>query len=253
MIVMLAGAGESTRIVYQALAAHFDVPRVIIEQPVPRGQLLKRRIAKLGLATVVGQVAFKTLIVPALTRRSAGRVREIKQAFALNDAPIPAERISNVPSVNDPATISLLRDLRPTVVVVTGTRIISKNVLREVAAPFVNTHVGITPAYRGVHGAYWALVDGRPDACGATVHYVDEGIDTGAILRQVVIRPTERDNFVTYPYLQAAAIIPALVEVVGELLSGTSPQAITARGQSALRTHPTLAQYVYYRLTRGVR
>ena len=30
--------------------------------------------------------------------------------------------------------------------------------LQSVEAIFVNTHVGITPKYRGVHGGYWSLV-----------------------------------------------------------------------------------------------
>ena len=63
---------------------------------------------------------------------------------------------------------------------------------------------GITPLYRGVHGAYWALAEGRRDLCGVTVHRVDAGIDTGEVLAQVLIDPTPQDNFVTYPWLQVA-------------------------------------------------
>ena len=51
--------------------------------------------------------------------------------------------------------------------------------LEAVPAVFLNTLAGITPSYRGVHGAYWALVQRQPDACGVTVHLVDAGIDTG--------------------------------------------------------------------------
>jgi methionyl-tRNA formyltransferase len=253
MIVMVAGTGESTRILYHALARHLDIARVFIEQPVSHRQLLSRRLAKLGWLTVAGQVAFKGTAVPLLARLSRDRVRQIKADFHLDDSPIPPAKVVEVPSVNDSSTVSMLRDLRPTVVVVTGTRIISRDVLREVPAPFVNIHVGITPEYRGVHGAYWALVDGKPQACGVTVHLVDEGIDTGAILGQAVVQPTARDNFVTYPYLQVAAGIPLLVEAVQSLANGAPPRPAPARGSSKLRTHPTLRQYLHYRLTRGVR
>jgi methionyl-tRNA formyltransferase len=65
--------------------------------------------------------------------------------------------------VNSGQTIELLTALRPDV---EGTRIISANVLRRVRVPFVHTHAGVTPMYRGVHGADWALVEKRTDLCG---------------------------------------------------------------------------------------
>ena len=49
---------------------------------------------------------------------------------------------------------------------INGTRIISKATLGCVPAVFINTHVGITPTYRGVHGGYWSLVEGERARCG---------------------------------------------------------------------------------------
>src|SRR5690606_24425483 len=94
-----------------------------------------------------------------------------------------------VPSVNATQCIDLVQKIEPDIVVVNGTRIISKKVLDAVPVSFINTHVGITPKYRGVHGAYWALACGDTDNCGVTVHLVDKGIDTGGILKQAVIAP----------------------------------------------------------------
>ena len=106
------------------------------------------------------------------------------------------------------------------VVVVNGTRIIARRVLEASDAVFINTHCGITPEYRGVHGGYWALYRSDPENCGVTVHLVDPGIDTGGILAQQRIEPGPHDNFVTYPYLQLAAGLPLLVEAVGSALEG---------------------------------
>src|SRR5204862_3523668 len=125
MIVLLGGTGEATRIVFHALEAGGVGPaRAIIEDPVPRSQLVRRRLKKLGPARVAGQLAFQALAVPVLARASRARVREIMREHGLSDAPIPPERVSRVASVNAPETLALLRDLRPTVVVVNGTRII---------------------------------------------------------------------------------------------------------------------------------
>src|SRR5262249_19038049 len=147
-------------------------------------------------------------------RQSEARIAELKSSLALDDAPIDPARLVQVNSANDPETESVLQELKPKVVVVNGTRILSRRLLSSVPAKFINTHAGITPSYRGVHGGYWALVKKDPDACGVTVHLVDEGIDTGLVLGQELIRPTDRDNFVTYPYLQLAAALPLLQTAV---------------------------------------
>jgi hypothetical protein len=45
---------------------------------------------------------------------------------------------------------------------------------------FLNAHPGLLPEYRGADPMCWALQNG--DDLGATVHLLDEGIDTGPIL-----------------------------------------------------------------------
>jgi folate-dependent phosphoribosylglycinamide formyltransferase PurN len=62
----------------------------------------------------------------------------------------------------------------------------------SINSKFVNIHVGITPKYRGVHGTYWALVNNDVENSGVTVHFVDEGIDTGNIINQAIVVPSKR-------------------------------------------------------------
>lgn len=252
-VVMLTGDGESTRIVFHALERAVGVDRVIVERPVPTKQLLKRRAQKLGYATVAGQILFKLVIEKELQLRSRRRAREIKKELDLDDAPLPSDKRLDVPSVNAEETIAALRALSPKVVVVNGTRIIAKRVLEAIDAPFVNTHAGITPLYRGVHGGYWALANGDREHCGVTVHLVDPGIDTGRILGQASIAPTAADSYATYPLLQTAAGIPLLVDAVRAAQRGRLETSPAPEGKSRLWSHPTLAQYVRARLKYGAR
>jgi methionyl-tRNA formyltransferase len=157
-----------------------------------------------------------------------------------------------VPSANSPEAIRLLRGLDPAVVVVNGTRILSRELLRCVPAPFVNLHAGITPLYRGVHGGYWALACGDRQNCGVTVHLVDESIDTGAAIFQQPIEPSADDSFVTYPLLQLGVGLPLLTEAVRQVLAGRLEKRSFPEGPSRLWTHPTLWQYLSHR-ARGVR
>lgn len=243
-IVVLAGPGESTNILFHALDAAFGVHRIIVETPVSQQQLLKRRAEKLGWATVAGQIAFKLLVAGPLGRKSQSRLRALKQQHGLHDQSLPANHTLHVDSVNSPECIAALQELKPDVVVVNGTRIIAKRVLTSVACPFINTHAGITPLYRGVHGGYWALANHDADHCGVSVHLVDAGIDTGGIISQALIHPVEADNFATYPLLQLIAGLPLLVDAVRAALSGTIQLRPAPAGESRLWSHPTLAQYL---------
>lgn len=252
-VVILGGDCEATRIVYNALRRRYTIAKVIIEAPVPRRQLISKRIKKLGMLRVVGQLLFIFTISRWLTRTSRKRVAEILASAGLDCTEIPEEHAVHVDSVNGEEANRLLRNLQPDVVLVSGTRIISKGTLEWASSTFVNMHSGITPLYRGVHGAYWALTERDAASCGVTVHLVDPGIDTGGILAQAVINPTAQDNFATYPALQLAAGIPLLAKVVEDILSGRVETKPPPSGQSRLWSHPTLLQYLWYRITRGVK
>ena len=252
-VVMLAGPGRSTRIVYHALAREFSIHAVIIEDAVARAPFLVRRIKKLGFAAVAGQILFRSLAAPWLARSARQRIAEIKTQWKLDDSPIEPEKIVRVRSVNSPEAIEALKRLDPAVVIVNGTRIISKKTLDAARAVFINTHAGITPRYRGVHGAYWALVEGNRGACGVTVHRVDSGIDTGPVLAQSTIDPSGNDNFATYPLLQLAAGLPELRKAARNAINGGAPALDPPAMESKLWSHPTLWQYFRYRWQKGVR
>jgi folate-dependent phosphoribosylglycinamide formyltransferase PurN len=250
---MLAGHGDSTNIVYHALARDFRVERVLLEDAPARMAFLKRRAKKLGVRKVLGQLAFRAVLVPALQRRARARIDEIARDYDLRRDEPPAAVVQRVSSVNDDETIEALRALAPAVVVVNGTRIISDRVLKAVPSRFINIHTGVTPLYRGVHGGYWALVDGKPRACGVTVHLVDEGIDTGGILAQALIEPTAADSFVTYPYLQVAAALAPLAQCVRQVLEGRVEVVAAPPGPSRLFSHPTAYEYLRNLIATGVK
>ena len=255
-VVMLAGPFRSSTIVYNFLKSRFDLRHVIIESLPSRAEILRNRLRKLGVAAVLGQLCFRSLVVPYLRFASRSRMQQIDSEFQLDLAAIPDRDITNVDSANSPQCVALLRELQPRSIVVHGTRILSPEALNVALGKFINLHAGITPTYRGVHGAYWALSERQPQLCGVTVHVVDEGIDTGAILGQATISPSAEDNFATYERLQVAAGLPLLEEVLRARLNGNGGAVrapVFAGGVSKLWTHPTLAQYLRNRWRQGVK
>ena len=252
-IVLLGREDSQTAIVYNSLRSEFLLAGVIVEDRELCLKFMRRRIKRLGLGKSLGQVAFRLAVVPWLKATSRRRIDEIIGQFGLDASPMPAARLVRVRSVNCEETIQVLQELQPRVVVVSGTRIIAARVLNCVPATFINMHAGITPMYRGVHGGYWALVEHNVDACGVTVHEVDTGVDTGRILGQSRITPNGTDNFVTYGSLQLAAGLPLLKRAIHDVCEGQLQPLAAPIGESRLWTHPTLAEYVYHRVTSGVK
>ena len=60
----------------------------------------------------------------------------------------------------------------------------------------INCHAGKLPFYRGRNILNWALINDEKEF-GITVHYLDEGIDTGDIILQDVYPITDEDDYGT--------------------------------------------------------
>jgi methionyl-tRNA formyltransferase len=73
-------------------------------------------------------------------------------------------------------------------------QIIRKNLRSAAPMGFINCHAGALPFYRGRNPINWALINGE-DRIGVTVHFVDEGIDTGDIITQYFIDVLESDDY----------------------------------------------------------
>ena len=251
-IFMLAGKDEYTAFFYNGLAAEFAIEKVIIEEPYPRDKFIKRRIKRMGLFTVGSQLAFQVLCVPLLRSISAERIKEIKTKKNLSDRPIPSEKRIDVPSINSEECLELIKREQPDILIVQGTRIIGKRLLNAIKGTIINTHAGITPKYRGVHGAYWAMANNDPENCGVTVHLVDPGIDTGGVLFQERIETTPEDNFATYTYTQARTGIELMKKALNAAIAGTL-QVVKGTEESQLHYHPTIWKYLYLRIFKGVK
>jgi folate-dependent phosphoribosylglycinamide formyltransferase PurN len=248
-VVFLTSGNDLGRIAARRLAAAFPDLKIIVEEPLARSVLARRRIKRFGVLHVAGQMAF-ALLARALYHVSRARIAEILRQHQLEPRwPDGCERIE-VPSVNSPECVAAIERLGPRVILLLGTRIIDRPTLAAIKAPLINYHAGITPKYRGIHGGYWAKAEGDLENFGVTVHLVDPGIDTGAVLYQARLMPTDSDNYATFPYLQLAAVLPLIEQAARDALAGRlAPQTVNM--PSRLWSHPTLWGYVAAGLRRG--
>lgn len=87
----------------------------------------------------------------------------------------------------------------------------------------INCHAGKLPFYRGRNILNWALINDDKEF-GITVHYIDEGIDTGDIVLQRTYPISDEDNYSTLlqvSYLECANILyDAIVKFKKENVDG---------------------------------
>jgi methionyl-tRNA formyltransferase len=236
--------------VANALARRFGTITVLQEEPEPKWRILRRRARLLGTTAAVGQ-AICGVVLKRRARARRSRIGTIMTAYGLD--PIPAKNIDirHIGSVNAKLCRDALRGLNPDVVAVYGTRIIRRETLRAVRAPFINYHAGINPKYRGQHPGYWALVNGDPEHAGVTIHLVDERVDTGAVLYQSRVAFTSEDDITTYQWLQMAHALPLFAAAIEDgLAQRLTPKRVDLPSRQWFP--PTLWAYAWNGVTRGV-
>lgn len=83
--------------------------------------------------------------------------------------------------------------------------IIKKDIINAVSGRIINLHISYLPWNRGASPNYWSFVDDTPK--GVTIHYIDEGIDTGDIIAQKLVVFSGTYNLrTTYEKLQTEII-----------------------------------------------
>jgi hypothetical protein len=165
----------------------YPIPIAILEvnsfrRRLSRFRRLLRQLGPIRLLRRIGDRAFQ--LVRQQLRRGC---LESERGRTYEDL---CETIIWVDNVNESQRI--LRDVGPDIIVLGGARILKKEVIQIPRIGILNAHPGLLPQYRGLDVMEWAILNG--DDIGVTIHFVDEGIDTGPIVvkKRLAIQPGNR-------------------------------------------------------------
>ncbi len=73
---MLVGDWYYPKMVYQSLATEFNIENIIIDRGESTSKLLQRRIKKLGVIHVIGQLLFRIIVVSYINKTSNKRFQK---------------------------------------------------------------------------------------------------------------------------------------------------------------------------------
>ena len=94
----------------------------------------------------------------------------------------------------DSALIKILKQNHVELVIMAGfIRILTPALLKAFPQKIMNIHPALLPSFPGLHGQKQAL-DYGVKFSGCTVHFVDEGVDTGPIIIQSIVPVYEDDT-----------------------------------------------------------
>ena len=129
------------------------------------------------------------------------------------------------------AYIKALHDAEVDLVVLAGfMRILKGEFLRTFEGRVVNVHPSLLPAFPGLE-AWKQALDHGVKVTGATVHFVDQGVDNGAIIAQETVRVLDDDT----PEILHERIHSAEHQVYPEAIGAIARGEIALRGRRTVR------------------
>ena len=251
-VLLLTGPRDYQRFAADRLAERLDITQIVVEDASLRKPKesettsVKDRLRNLspGLFSALARVKQqftrtaaerRTLKILESLEESAGK--EFEAAIGrVPEWPSDVPR-KHVPRINGKEVVSLCQELTPDVTIVFGTGILKTPMIRVGKTATLNAHTSLLPNFRGTSSEFWQVQSGRLDCAGVTVHYIDEGVDTGELLLQ---QPTRIEG-VADPYrlrLHNVLMVPEMfVEAVELLERGEAPRI--QQGTSDLPTYRT--------------
>lgn len=158
-----------------------------------------------------------------------------------------------VEDLNGTEAEAILRRLAPQLLVLAGTPILRPNILAVPVKGTLNVHMGILPQFRGRNVAEWAVFLDAP--VGLTVHYVDPGVDTGAIVRVETVDVSDCPDIDSMRRKLRTLQHRLLAQCTREVLDGkiTAVPQPPGKGKQYYVMHERLKRVVNHKLEAGYR
>lgn len=159
---------------------------------------------------------------------------EIAAVFSQPDKPVGRKQIltpppvkecalqSNIPvfqpqSLRNDETIELIKGMNADIIIVVAYgKILPVQILNAAKYGCINVHASILPKYRGAAPIQWAVINGDKET-GVTIQQMNEGVDTGDILRiektEIPFEETSEQLFERLSYIGADALLKTLEDI----------------------------------------
>jgi methionyl-tRNA formyltransferase len=220
-VVILTGtSGYAERLLVGLSLAGIVPVGVVINAPAsaPASARLKSLARSRSPRRILAAVARRALrmLDPAERRRGALPTLDHWSGFA--------DRVVRVSGLDEPDMYRAMEELSPDLLVVHGVGIVKEKLLRIPRIGTINAHPALLPWVRGSGVVARSVQQGVP--VGVTVHFVDPGIDTGAVIQRELVPVTAIDTLRTLSLKADARCVSMLVEVISSACEGAELKGV---------------------------
>ncbi|MCK0131734.1 methionyl-tRNA formyltransferase [Flavobacteriaceae bacterium F08102] len=146
-----------------------------------------------GILTEIIAQNYNVVGVITAPDRPAGRGLKINESAVKKYAKTLDLPILQPTNLKDPDFLKELAELKANIQVVVAFRMLPKVVWEMPQYGTFNLHASLLPAYRGAAPINWAIINGETET-GVTTFFIDDKIDTGAVILQHKTSITPEDN-----------------------------------------------------------
>ncbi len=144
----------------------------------------------------------------------------------LTPSPVKVEALKNNIKVFQPEKIrqnydQILNTKADIIITCAYGQIIPKEILTYPKLGCINVHASLLPKYRGGAPIHWCLINGE-EKTGITIMYMDEGMDTGDIIKSAEYFIKDEDNVGTLHDKLSQIGAQLLIEVLPSIINGTN-------------------------------
>ena len=231
---------KNERLASRLTADGHEIIGVVVEQT-SSIKSVREWLWKLGAKVFVKKVFQKLSGKKAQNQTAKARNENLQN---VNVSP----KVFLVKSHNSTECVEILRKLEPEIIVLRGCGIIKKQILEIPKIGVINPHYAQLPAYRGMDVTEWSALHGDPIA--VSVHTVNEGVDTGTVLKAREIETTSEDTTGTLRDKCAALAVDLISEALVEISKTRflPKDKIEAGGRQYFQMHPRLKKLTDERL-----
>lgn len=137
---------------------------------------------------------FNVVGVVTVADKPAGRGKHLKTSPVKLYAESHHIKVLQPTNLKNEQFLEELSSLNADIQVVVAFRMLPKEVWMMPKKGTFNLHASLLPAYRGAAPINWAIINGEKQT-GVTTFFIDEKIDTGAIILQDKTEINQNDNF----------------------------------------------------------
>lgn len=190
-------------------------------------------------------------LIKSLGRRPRSGEMQVNPVHVLEPGDVDFGELV-VKTVNDFNSLRsqrILQQLAPDLIILgPAAQIIRSHILRVPQIGTLNAHQGLLPKYRGMDVLEYSILNG--DKLGITVHFVDEGVDTGDIILRRYLRMLPGCTLENIQEQALKLSVEALVDVIEMIKSGNYQKESQGPkdGKQFYPMHPTLKDIVRSKL-----